>query len=423
MRGFERGCLKLYLDMAIPVTEAPRRFHMATALAVLGATVSRKVYLPVGPHKNYPINPIILVGPSGIGKSEALNIGRDIMDLTAPNVYPVGDSATMPALVHAFTQMPDGQGGFMPRTADTLPEASIISGEGTNIMAKTGEKEGMLPAITKLLEQDDRFLRSLKQDMRAGGVPNPKDPTLHFMLGTTLTWMREMMPHQVFSGGFMRRNTVIHEDAKGRLIDGLPPTLHYHQKEALATAWTGFRRSDAKEWVYDEDHPGILSAILQAKDPTKLSWGEAESYYNGWKKRHNLAAPKDERLIGHHNAMPEHIQRAAISFAVSEGRVKLTPDDFRNGEEWVESVQPDALRILQESHASSYEELTRSLERAIKEHRRITFMELRGCFRIPTAMFDDLIDWGKDTGLLEIDGDTVRRASRDEQGEPEQDDS
>lgn len=396
--GFESTFLKTYLDTVVPITEAPLRYHKAVALAVLGAIVGRKAFLQWGPHTNYPIIAPILVGPSGIGKSEAINIGRDCIELGAPNVTILGDDTTQPALVYSFTRKPD----FSKREDGTTPEVAIIAGEFATCMGRGGEKEQLLQSVTRLLEQDRTYRRVLKQDIvKNGAVQAIGDPTLYVLGGTTMDWMRELMPKAIFNGGLLRRCTTVREAHKGRKIRGIPPAFTWGDRRALVTELSGMTWNAAETAVQTMNGP--LGRVLIRQEPKEVSWGECVPWWDTWKDHHDNQQPDDERLVGFHNAQPEHIQRTAMSFALSAGRTTLQVADFEAALLWVKSLQPDLHAILLDARPEDYDERSRTVERLLRDQGPISRAELRRRVRVPGNVFDDLLQWLKDTGTARVD--------------------
>src|SRR6185369_4695642 len=55
-----------------PTSEPPFSYVLTSAMAMMGASIGRKVWLDQDVHTIYPIVNLLLIGPSGIGKSTSL---------------------------------------------------------------------------------------------------------------------------------------------------------------------------------------------------------------------------------------------------------------------------------------------------------------------------------------------------------------
>jgi len=400
LQGFYReGSIFVdYLERIEGVTEAPLRYHLGTMLAVLGAVLGRKAVLRVGPHRLYTITPLILVGPSGIGKGEAIGVGRRLLktckahvreNKMLPGMWIIQDEATPSALIKAFTVNPQGE-----MLKDTDPaEVAIIAGEMATFMSKTGEKEGMVAIVTKLLEQDDSYTRTLVKDMKEGQTQSIKDPTLSFIAGTTVDWMRKLMPSEMFAGGFFRRCIMVLEHHKGESLDWPVPLIDKDINN-LAARW---KRKLFTEGPFHDNH-NKSSVVFDIEN--------AKPYWKAWKQRHDKNAPGDPRIIGHYHSMPQHVLRSACSFAAAQGRLVITPDDLRDGEAWVESLMPDLQEILLSGEVHGFPDQCQLIERLLIRKPRMGYKELWNEIRVPKQQFDAVLEWAKNTDLIKkVPGD------------------
>lgn len=382
LRGFYRpdSVFSHYIRMVDGVTEAPVQFHIATMLAVLGAYIGRRAAIPYGDKLVYPIVPVILVGPSGIGKGEALGIGRKLLrQLAADRLWLLGDEATPQALARVFVHHTNGE----VRDDGLSTEVAIIAGEMATFLGRSGEKEGMVQVLTKLLEQDDSYIRTLARDVERGRTMNVDKPTLSFCAGTTIEWMRSMMPDELFSGGFFRRCSMVVEADKGQRL-AWPETLPETKITRLARQW----RATLNRINEDRKRPTMVDL-----EPSKAVWCT-------FKRRHDSMSIDDERLRGHYNSYPWHVLRTACAFAIACGRRVIEPQDIRDADAYCGSMVPSVRQVLLQAKAQGFEEQAQLLERIMVDRRKISRPHLRQLIRGPERQFDELVEWAKSTGMI-----------------------
>jgi hypothetical protein len=361
--------------------------------------------LRVGKYRLYTITPTILVGPSGIGKGEALGLARSVLKhikktlvesdsgpTVGPGMWILEDEATPQALVRAFTIKPSGAS----MEENDPAEIAIIAGEMATFMGRTGEKEGMVPVITKLLEQDDSYCRTLVKDISAGKNQYIEDPTLSFLAGTTVEWMRKLMPSEMFAGGFFRRCIMVQEEHKGRHLDW-PKALPEGTLESLASSWN-LALFGGKDPVF----PRNTHTIAGKEKVARFDITKSMDYWISWRARHASKRPNDPKLIGHYHSLPQHILRTAICFAAARGRLDILPDDLREAEDFVDSLLDDVYQVLLQGEVHGFEEMVQLLERMLHIHGRVSKIEVQRILRCPLRQFDELIEWGKKAKLIRI---------------------
>jgi hypothetical protein len=395
LSGFHRegSVLRGYLDEVLPTSEAPLNFHALTALSVLGAFIGRRAIMRYGSHSIYPISPTILVGPSGIGKSEAMGLGKKLLRHLNPNAFIIQDEATPQALVLAFgfKMLPPGEAAvagsaLAKRDPGERQEVALIAGEMSTMFKKSGETEGMLQVVTRLLEQDDDYARSLVKDFTKGHIQILDKPTLSFQAGTTVQWMRELMPSQMFSGGFIRRCLVGKASTKRKSIP-IPRSIDDEIYLAMALDW---QQGLSKFSTVDAEIHGV-----------EMTWEPSEKWWVSWKKDHDSRQPEDERMAGHHNSMPYVVMRTAMVFAAAQNRLHVIPQDFNDAVEFVTELRADAMGLLLESAVHGFEEGTQQLQRLLMDSRDgMTQANLLKHLRMRPKEFEELITWGLTTGLI-----------------------
>jgi len=97
-----------YVQYASELTDAPKEFHLASALSILSAAVGNRVYLEVWGQRLYPNLWIVLLAPTGFyRKSTAISIGlKTLREKCGDAVLP--DDFTREKLVECLAEQPSG---------------------------------------------------------------------------------------------------------------------------------------------------------------------------------------------------------------------------------------------------------------------------------------------------------------------------
>jgi hypothetical protein len=181
-------------------SEAPMLFHFYTGVVGLAATVNRRCGFPMGPTGNiYPPLGIMLLGPSGIKKTSASDIMVNIlMDTQVVPIY--SEKVTPEALVDG---MKKGQAvGLI-----YAPELSVFLG-------KQSYMEGIVPLLTRLMDSPDKWTTATI----SRGEITLTNIALTSLMCSTSDWFVSNTPADMFGGGFIARNLLIHQTISPRII-------------------------------------------------------------------------------------------------------------------------------------------------------------------------------------------------------------
>lgn len=188
----ERNILNLYMH-ATGKSEVPPQYHRWCALALVAASVGDRVYFQKFEHsKLYPNLYIFLIGPSAIGKGQAISFALQ-MQHDWHNV--LNGAATHKALVDRFAeQAPPDRPGY--ETVWLLHEElgnSIPPGTMGNAFVKA------------LTDWYGRAGETFTDSTRKGGEITFNRPCINWVAGSTEQWLGESISqHDMLSGFFGR---------------------------------------------------------------------------------------------------------------------------------------------------------------------------------------------------------------------------
>ena len=171
-------------------------------MAMLGAAVGRKVWFDQDAHTLYPMLNLLLIGPSGIGKSTSiLKYGWPLIANLPPDLRPqlIQGKATPEALHEELV---------------AEPHALVFASELANFFSRSKYMEDMIPYVTQLLDYEP----IVERRTRSSGLLTVKAPSVSIVGGSTVEWLQGQLPDSAASGGFLARFLILKEDHKGQRV-------------------------------------------------------------------------------------------------------------------------------------------------------------------------------------------------------------
>lgn len=208
--------LNSYLEYA-DNTEAPSKFHMWTAVSVLGAALNRKCWIKVGRFSLYPSFYIVFVAPPGIAtKSTTAQAGINLLE-TSGTIRVYDGSTTWQALCDQMKEaertvlITSGE-GTEPDMSQTMCCLNLFASELGNLLSiKEPDK------IDKLVDIWDGK-PAVKDSTRGGGELVLPRPYLNFLACTTPSWLTKNAGMYAIDGGFFSRTIFVYADRKEKII-------------------------------------------------------------------------------------------------------------------------------------------------------------------------------------------------------------
>lgn len=251
-------------------------------------------------HRIFPLLNLLLIGPSGIGKSTAL---RDI------------------ALNHLISPLPDGPTKPMVITGKTTKEALhqdlmvqphslILASELANLFSKEKYMEGTIPYVTDLLDLAPARIRT-----KGSGSQVVEHPECAIFGGSTKEWLQDMMPSTSTEGGFLPRFFIVKEDYKYQRIADPSRLLTEKQRSELLT-------------LRDKAFNDFRHITMAAEGRLDFEDYEASDAYAYW---YNTYMPESGALAPFAARAGAHVLRLALLSAVARWRDSIGIADVRCG--------------------------------------------------------------------------------------------
>lgn len=282
-----------------PLAESPKSFILFSGMACLGAALGRRIYFPLDVHRVYPLLNLLLIGPSGIGKSTAMR------DIAVNHLIPMVPEEYRPNLLTGKSTKE-----AIHQDLVVAPKSIVLASELANLFSKEKYNEGMIPYMTDLLDLAPARIRT-----KSGGNMIIQRPECCVMGGSTKQWLQDMLPSTAGEGGFLPRFLIVKEDYKFQRI--ADPRRHQtdQQRHELLLA-----RDKA---LFD-----FGRLVRMTEGTIDFEDYEASDLYTQW---YDTFLPESGALAPFAARAGAHVLRLSLLCAVSCGRGSITATDVRCG--------------------------------------------------------------------------------------------
>lgn len=261
----------------------------------MGNVIGRRVWFDEEYRKIFPMLNVLLIGPSGTGKSTAGNIGCRLLEYAAAGTRPTimnGGFSTM-ALHSNLTQD---------------PHTFIYASELADTFSKQKHQENIVPYVTDLLDYKDYKEVTTKKN----GIEIIKEPSVSILGCSTPEWLQSALPSDATGGGFLPRFLLVYEEHKSQKI--ALPGMHLSAQQRAKV-------EELRAEVFEEfTH---ITCAAQGEMPMK-DYSVADYFthwYIGFKPRTQFLAPFAERS-------KEFVIRLAMLIALSEHKTAIDQEDL-----------------------------------------------------------------------------------------------
>lgn len=280
-----------------PLAEPPRSYILFSGMACLGAALGRKIYFSLDVHKVFPLLNLLLIGPSGIGKSTAMR------DIAVNHLLPSLPEDIKPNLLTGKSTKE-----AIHQDLVVAPKSIILASELANLFSKEKYNEGMIPYFTDLLDLAPARVRT-----KSGGNMVIQRPECCVMGGSTKQWLQDMLPSTAGEGGFLPRFLIVKEDYKYQRIADPRRHMNDLQRAELATT--------RERVIYD-----FVRLIRISEGLIDFADYEASDEYTSW---YNTFLPESGALAPFAARAGAHVLRLALLMAISCSRDTIVADDVR----------------------------------------------------------------------------------------------
>lgn len=318
---------------------SPPIFRLWTAIGIIAGSMERRVWAETSSSRLYPHLYTLLVAPPGVGKSQAVDLGMELVYAAKSrghdgiNIAPdsVSRASLIDALGDASRKILNPAGGLIEY------HSLFVAAPEFGVLCSAHDLDFL--SVLNAVYDGKRGLRDKKR-----GNNLDKEiigPQLNILAGTQPGFLGSIMPEEAWTMGFTSRLLLIYsaQPVKVKIFSRLK--AFHHLKEPLVT--------------------GLQTAL---KTVAEVSWApEVMVELEKWWEKDLAPVPQHSKLQHYLPRRITNILKLCMVSAMSDGqRVTVEESDFLRAQRWLleaEKLMPDIFRdmvgksdaqILQELH-------------------------------------------------------------------------
>ena len=389
--------LKNWLNAYIAYTnhnETPQQYNFWSGISAIAGAMQRKTYFDQFYFQWTPNFYIILVGPSGITKSTAIDNALDLLR-EVDGIHFGPDTMSWQALIddlrNAQESVVDENGEF--GTQSCLTFASREWGSLVNF-----KDSQFITVLTDLWDGKTGSWRKATVTKDHSIVANP---WINMIAGTTPSWLADNIPRHVIGGGFTSRCIFVWGDKKKQLVP-------YPRTRMLQSEDQSWFKNLQKDLIID------LQSIAEITGEYVLD-KEAEEYGVKWYEDLHTNPP-NHLLLGNFEGYlarkQGHVHKVAMVLAASYKNERvITRDDLRKAVLLTDSIEADMPKVFGHIRSDGAGIRTEEVLRVLQVYRKVTRQFLyRIVFtnlQMPVKEFDEIIDSAVRAGVIKTSANTM----------------
>lgn len=296
-----------------PTCESPRQFILFAGISAFGNALGRRVWLDHDVHQMFPMLNIMLIGPSGVGKSTAAKLGFNMINNLPETLRPqIVTSTTMERL----------HGDLVHK-----PHTILFASELANVFSKAKYMEQMVPYVTELLDYGPFIERRLRSE------PNPirvERPAASIIGCSTVEWLQDALPDSAGAGGFLPRFLIVEGS-------------HKHQSVALPSRMLAPREYMELRIRREMAEVGFQALLTQSAGEMKFANYSVDDVYSEW---YNTYKPVSGHLAPFAARAGELTLRLSMLMALSRGLQSIEVEDVKAAIVLYESCTKNLQKIV-----------------------------------------------------------------------------
>lgn len=312
---------------------SPLLFRRWTGISLIAAALERKAWVWTSKGQLYPNTYIILVGPAGIGKTNAAKIGQQIMREALKDHHRAPTSTTKASLMDALRDA-------KRQDVNTLRDPPVI--EFNSLYLISNELGVLVPAyesdfINVLTDLYDNLVYSERRRTKELNF-EIKAPQLNFLAATTPSYLTGLLPEGAWDQGFISRTILIYD---GR-----------HVNVDLFT-------------VLEKDN-GLQEALIKGLEEIGKRYGEFtpdDDYvtaFRAWQAKNHEPKPSHPKLLHYTTRRETHLLKLSMIISASKRpNFKLTGEDFVEAISWLQDAEVNMNDIFKASITGGASSATR----------------------------------------------------------------
>lgn len=318
---------------------SPVAFRKWAAIYAVGASVRRQVWTElVNGRPIYPNLFLFLVGPPGVGKTEAITpAGEHLRKSDTAKLAPndITKQGLLDKLAHASEAV------TFPGPPPVIEEyhyMALVIRELSNFMNQYDS--ALAGILTDLF--DNPPVNS--ESKRSGAGVDIVRPGLSMLAGTATKNLGKTISGDLWGQGFMSRVIMVYSADQ--------PPVRFFQKTAV------------KREPVDVDMVQMLGRIGENKG--EMLWSEdAMVAFTKWYEDGQQPVPNHSKLVEYNARRFLHVTKLTMIAALSHERMNIELEDFQTGRAWLEEAEAAMPEIFKEMVIHSDGEILREMHMAM----------------------------------------------------------
>jgi hypothetical protein len=303
---------------------SPKIFRLWAAISVISSCLERRVWSPSRATKpTMPNMFITLAGMAGCGKTEAINLARDL--LVHAGVWLAEDNITPAAFYDSFEESVKSD----PTNPNLFTTSMCVCNRELGVLLPKYDM-GFLSELSDLFDNQDLYTVRRRTSKSANGnlKVTLQEPSLNMLSAVTPAYLTDLLPETAWGQGFCSRMIFIYGYRKEPAnVDVLKPRTKVNL-ELL------YKRAKSFRTLHGE-----------------VEWSdEAHKELNLWFNSGMPPSPQHIRLREYRERRLVHYVKLCMISAVSAGRdTFIIIDDLNRAKEWIleaEQAMPDIFRAM-----------------------------------------------------------------------------
>lgn len=320
--------LKLY-DEFVGINECPRIFHLWSAIAIVGAILSRRVKLKFGHGFIYPNQYILLTGGPGARKGTAIRIAKNLAKDSGYNFF-APNKAAKEALWQQMSEQNKNRALSLDFDLDIPTELFIAQDEFVDFIGIGNDD--LITNLTNLWDNLDEFINP-KQTREDVVITSP---TINILSGSAPGTINEAFTSLALNGGFFSRVLLVSGAYKGEKVTW--PTDSDPELKAKLIAKLKAIRELQGEIILDEDVKNLLDKVYKS-----------------------FPGIKDKRFDWYAQRRFTHLLKLVMILAASRLSLRPTKEDVIEANTLLHGIEIGMPTALGEYGKSRYSEVTNAV--------------------------------------------------------------
>jgi hypothetical protein len=341
----------------------PEIFRKWVGISAIGAVLERKMWIDTG-QVLYPNLYVILIGPSGTGKTRVIDYANSIVG-EIDNFYFAPTSATRASLIDVLAES-KRKLPFRGQDNEMVEYNTLYVSQDELSAFMPEYNADIISALTKFY--DGNWYKEAK---RVGHVRHDIDkPNMSILCGSTPTNLMRVLKQDIWSQGFTGRTFMVYSDED---------IYHNPLKSKKHEAPTAL--------IHDIQ---VIFAMFG-----EVSWtDEYNNLQEEWFK--NGSAPPEHPLLADYNKRrPSHLYKLSMISSADRGDdLVLRKEDFLRAQGWLAEVEREMTKVFEGGYTTADRQVMDELIAFLKRDGPQTWkkLEWKASFLCETYKLDKILD-------------------------------